>query len=154
LSLEVDSVDLVAFVVQTLAVARVLRIMVVLVAVGVAAAVAALVFVNWRASENELVLVVEVPFTTDGVGATTIGRIIFIDADRSRDSDLLAHELVHVCQWEESGIEFLWDYSSELVSNYEELGDLRESYLRVSFEEQARAGEIDCNIDSYRIVRP
>lgn len=138
---------------QTGAVVRFFVRVLVLIAVVVAAAVVALMVVNQRAAENDQVVIVEVPFTSDGVAAATVGRIIFVDADRSRDADLLAHELVHVCQWEQEGIEFLWEYSTEFVANYEEFGDVRESYLHVSFEQEAREGSPNCDIDAYNVVR-
>lgn len=117
--------------------------------VVVAASVAALVFFNRQAEQGGTVRIVEVPFSAKGADATTIGRIIFIDSDRIDDSELLAHELVHVCQWEELGIRFLWEYTSEFVTNYAELGDRREAYKQISFEKDARTLIVECDLDSY-----
>lgn len=126
----------------------VLRSFVVVVILGVGA-VGTLMILDKRARDRDEVQLIEVPFSDD-FGATTIGRIIFINSDRVDDPELIAHELVHVCQWEEQGIEFLWDYTSEFVTNYAELGDLREAYVDISFEQDARDGAIDCDIDLYR----
>jgi hypothetical protein len=111
--------------------------------------VAALVIIDWRARSADEVRVVEVPFTPPGSSAVTAGRIIFIHRDRAADSDLLAHELVHVCQWEEQGFEFLWNYSEEYVENLIDLQDLRAAYVELSFEQEASLGEIDCDIEKY-----
>ena len=113
--------------------------------------VGALLWADQRARRADEVLVVELPFTVPGSGAVTTGRIIFIRSDRSDDADLLAHELVHVCQWEELGLEFLWDYTSEYVSNVVELRDLDDAYTELSFEREANLGEIDCNLDRYLV---
>lgn len=119
--------------------------------VGAVAVVATLFVVDGRARDADEVRVVEVPFNRSGVGGATVGRIVFIASDRTDDPDLLAHELVHVCQWEELGLEFLWEYSSEFVANYRELPNRREAYTAISFEEQARAGTAECDLDRYRI---
>ena len=121
-----------------------------LVALAVAVAgVSALVIVDWQARGAEKVRVFEVPFTPPGSSALTAGRIIFINRDRAEDTDLLAHELVHVCQWEAQGIEFLWDYSTEYLKNVVELQDVGAAYVELSFEEEARMGEVDCEITHY-----
>ncbi len=112
-------------------------------------AVGALLALDWQARESDQVRLIEVPFTVPGSSALTTGRIIFIDRDRADDTDLLAHELVHVCQWEERGIEFLWEYSTEYLDNLVELRDLDAAYVEISFEEEARLGEIDCDLDHY-----
>ena len=117
--------------------------------VVVVAGVAALFYFNREAELSGTVRIVEVPFSAKGADATTIGRIIFIDSDRIDDSELLAHELVHVCQWEELGIEFLWQYTSEFVTNYAELGDRREAYKQISFEQDARTLNVECDLDAY-----
>ena len=121
--------------------------LVVLALVGIG--VAALVILDWRARTADEVRVVEVPFTAPGSSAITIGRIIFIHRDRAEDSDLLAHELVHVCQWDEQGYDFLWNYSSEYVENVAELRDLDAAYVELSFEQEAALGDIDCDIEKY-----
>jgi hypothetical protein len=70
---------------------------------------------------------------------------------RADDADLLAHELVHVCQWEEGGLEFLWEYTTEYISNLADLRDVDEAYREISFEEQARAGENNCELESFAL---
>ena len=129
------------------------RLVVALLAVAVIA-VAALLVVDWRARGNDEVYIVEVPFVVPGSDAFTTGRIVFIHRERADDADLLAHELVHVCQWEEQGLRFLWDYSTEYLENAIEHGDLRDAYLEVSFERDARLGNVDCDIDRYMADDP
>ena len=129
------------------------RSVVVLVVVAIVAATA-LVVIDWRARENDEVYIVEVPFVVPGSDAVTAGRIVFIHRDRADDADLLAHELVHVCQWEEQGLQFLWDYSTEYLENALEHGDLRDAYLEVSFERDARLGDVDCDLDHYLATDP
>jgi hypothetical protein len=135
---------------------RLLRVVVgvaVVILVVVGLGVAALVIVDWRARSADEVRVVEVPFTWPGSSAVTTGRIIFIHRDRAEDSDLLAHELVHVCQWDEQGFEFLWNYSREYVENVVELRDLEAAYVEISFEREAALGDVDCDIEHYLLER-
>lgn len=115
--------------------------------------VAALVFADWRTRNADEVRVVEVPFTLPGSSAVTAGRIVFIHHDRAEDSDLLAHELVHVCQWDEQGFEFLWNYSTEYIENVVELRDLDAAYVEISFEQEAVLGDVDCDIQNYLVTR-
>jgi len=128
---------------------RALSRIVVVALVMVVAGVAALFVLDRRATDTGTVRVVEVPFSAVGTDATTIGRIIFIDSDRVDDAELLAHELVHVCQWEEQGIEFLWEYTSEFVANLADLGDRREAYEQISYEQDARTLNVECELDAY-----
>ena len=116
--------------------------------------IAALVVVDRRARRADEVRVVEVPFMTPGSDAFTTGRIIFIHTATADDSELLAHELVHVCQWEEQGIQFLWDYLAEYVENAVALRDPRAARLEISFEEDARLGEVDCEFERYLMPQP
>ena len=113
-----------------------------------------LVFADWRARQADEVRIVEVPFMKPGSDAFATGRIVFIQGDSADDPDLLAHELVHVCQWEEQGITFLWDYTAEYTENLVETGDANEAYLELSFEQEARLGEVDCDLGSYVVVLP
>lgn len=125
-------------------------IRVVLILLGVAGlAVSALFIVDWQSRRTNQVRVVEVPFTSPGSDAVTTGRIIFVQSDKADSADLLAHELVHVCQWEEQGISFLWNYVKEYGENVVELQDLDAAYVELSFEEEARLGEIDCDLEQY-----
>ena len=112
-----------------------------------------LVFADWRARQADEVRIVEVPFMKPGSDAFATGRIVFIQSDSADDPDLLAHELVHVCQWEEQGFTFLWDYTAEYTENLVETGDANEAYLELSFEQEARLGEVDCDLGSYVVVQ-
>lgn len=123
---------------------RLLLLAVTLGAIGVGA----LVFMDWQARSDDEVRVIEVPFL-GGSGAITTGRVIFIHEDRAEDADLLAHELIHVCQWEEGQVEFLWDYMTEYASNLAELGDSKQAYREISFEELAREGDSLCEFSDY-----
>jgi hypothetical protein len=116
--------------------------------------VTALVIIDWQARGADEVRVVEIPFAAPGSSATTTGRIIFIHRDQAENSDLLAHELVHVCQWEEQGVKFLWNYSKEYIQNLVELRDFHEAYVELSFEEEANLGEIDCELEHYLAPQP
>lgn len=91
----------------------------------------------------------EVPFRSLGSDAVTTGRIIFIQRDKADSPDLVAHELVHVCQWEEQGIEFLWSYATEYGTNVIELQNLDAAYVELSFEKEARLGDVDCELGHY-----
>ncbi|MGI9605136.1 MAG: eCIS core domain-containing protein [Acidimicrobiales bacterium] len=130
---------------------RRLLLLIVFIAVG---AVGALFVVDWQARRADEVLVVEVPFSATSRDAVTTGRIIFVQQDKADNADLLAHELVHVCQWEEQGIEFLWSYLNEYRQNLTELRDLDAAYAEISFEEEARLGEVDCDLGRYVIIEP
>ena len=113
-------------------------------------AVAALVVVDWRARADDEIHIVEVPYL-GGSGAITAGHVIFVHEGRAEDAELLAHELVHVCQWDEGQIEFLWDYTSEYVTNLAELRDTEQAYREISFEEQARAGDAACDLSQFTL---
>jgi len=113
-------------------------------------AVAALVVVDWRARADDEIHIVEVPYL-GGSGAITAGHVIFVHEGRAEDAELLAHELVHVCQWDEGQIEFLWDYTSEYVTNLAELRDTEQAYREISFEEQARAGDAECDLSQFTL---
>ena len=111
----------------------------------------ALFVLDRQARSDDEVRVIEVSYL-GGTGAITAGRVIFVHEGRADDADLLAHELVHVCQWEESGLEFLWDYSTEYLENFAELRDSDEAYREVSFEQEARAGDPGCDLGAYAIL--
>lgn len=125
------------------------RLLLVVGVVGVIGVVA-LVVVDWRARADDQVHIIEVPYLGSS-GAITTGHVIFVHEGRAEDAELLAHELVHVCQWDEGQIEFLWDYTTEYVSNLAELRDADQAYRQISFEEQARAGEADCDLSQYTL---
>jgi hypothetical protein len=125
-------------------------LIVIVVVVGIA--VGAVFALDWQARRNNQVLIVEVPFDALSTDAITTGRIIFVRSDKADSADLLAHELVHVCQWEQDGIEFLWNYASEYSQNLAELKDIDAAYLELSFEQEARLGEVDCDLENYVIT--
>ena len=121
--------------------------------VAIAGVVGALFVLDRQARSDNEVRVIEVPFL-GGPGAITAGRVIFVHEGRADDADLLAHELVHVCQWDEGGLEFLWDYSTEYVENLAELRDSEAAYREVSFEQEARAGDPECDFNEYALQEP
>ena len=118
--------------------------------VVVVGGVVSLVVLDWRARSSNEVHIIEVPYL--GVsGGITAGHVIFVHEGRAEDAELLAHELVHVCQWDEGQVEFLWDYTTEYISNLAELRDSHQAYREISFEEQARAGDIECDFNGYTL---
>ena len=127
----------------------VLRVLLIIV-LALVVAVGTLFALDWKARTDDEVRVIEVPFL-GGAGGITAGRIIFVHEGRADDADLLAHELVHVCQWDEGGLAFLWDYTTEYASNLAELRDTEEAYREISFEEQARAGDSNCDLESFAL---
>jgi hypothetical protein len=127
------------------------RVLIGIIAV-VGIAIGAIFTLDWQARRNDEVRIVEVPFDALGTDAITTGRIIFIRSDKSDSADLLAHELVHVCQWEKDGLEFLWDYTLEYSQNLVELKDVDAAYVELSFEQEARLGEVDCDLGQYLIA--
>ncbi|MFQ5557878.1 MAG: DUF4157 domain-containing protein [Acidimicrobiales bacterium] len=129
---------------------RAIRRLLLVVGVAAVAGVVALVALDRRAQSDDIVQVIEVPYL-GGSGAITAGRVIFVHEGRADDAELLAHELVHVCQWEQGRVEFLWDYTTEYVSNLAELRDSDQAYREISFEEQARAGDSRCDLDDYTV---
>jgi hypothetical protein len=115
--------------------------------------VGALVVADKWAREEGKVWVIEIPFEVGDRQAVTTGRIVFIHHGDADSASLLAHELVHVCQWEDGRRQFLWDYTSEYASNLARLRDHELAYTEISFEHQARDGEIDCDIENYQLER-
>ena len=84
----------------------------------------------------------KVPVLTPGVDGMTFGRLILLrrDDDHSGLRVLLAHELVHVEQYDELGTaRFLWRYVREYVRNLWRLRNHRQAYLAISLEAEARA---------------
>jgi hypothetical protein len=126
-----------------------IRVLALVAVLAVGAVVGAIFILDRQARDAGEVRVIEVPFIRPGVGAVTAGRIIFVHRGRADDSDLIAHELVHVCQWEDQGIEFLWEYTSEYLRNLVESGDPGEAYREISFEQEASTGEIECDLEQY-----
>ena len=83
-----------------------------------------------------------VPVLTPGIQGMTLGRLVLLrrDDDRSGQRVLLAHELVHVEQYDRLGAaRFLRRYLSEYVANLVRLRSHRQAYLAISLEADARA---------------
>ena len=83
-----------------------------------------------------------VPALTPGVDGMTLGRLILLrrDDDHSGRRVLLAHELVHVEQYDELGTaRLLWRYLREYVRNLWRLRSHRRAYEAISLEAEARA---------------
>lgn len=72
--------------------------------------------------------------------AMTIGRTIYVRPGHERSESLIAHELVHVRQWQQHGHvgflrRYLWDYLRNLVH----LRNHMAAYRAIPFEAEARA---------------
>ena len=71
--------------------------------------------------------------------AMTIGRTIYVRPGHEQSQSLLAHELVHVRQWQQYGSlgflrRYLWAYLRNLVA----LRDHMAAYRAIPFEAEAR----------------
>jgi hypothetical protein len=85
------------------------------------------------------VRVVTVRRTPRGYAAMTLGRTVFVRADRVDDDRLLAHELVHVEQWKAHGrTGFLVSYVGGYLRALARLRRHRAAYLAIPFEAEAR----------------
>jgi hypothetical protein len=85
------------------------------------------------------VRVVAVRGTPRGYAAMTLGRTVFVRADRVDDDRLLAHELVHVEQWQAHGrIGFLARYVGGYLWALVRHRRHRAAYLAIPFEAEAR----------------
>jgi hypothetical protein len=87
------------------------------------------------------VRVVQVPVLPPGAAGMTLGRFVFVrsDTDRSGRRELLAHELVHVRQFEEHGtVGFLRHYLGQYASSLRTHRRHRRAYLEMPFEIEAR----------------
>jgi hypothetical protein len=84
--------------------------------------------------------IVVVPFLLPGIAGTTVGRWVLIARGHERDKRLLAHELVHVGQWQELGaVRFVLTYLGAYVSGrLRGLGHLA-AYEAIPQEREARA---------------
>ena len=87
------------------------------------------------------VRVVQVPVLPPGAAGMTIGRFVFLrsDTDRTGHRELLAHELVHVRQFDEHGtLGFLRHYLGQYASSLRTHRRHRRAYLEMPFEIEAR----------------
>lgn len=87
------------------------------------------------------VRVVKIPFIPGGYSGMTLGKAVLLATDVSPDGDsaLLAHELVHVRQWNEQGVlGFSWQYVSSFARNlYTERG-WNAAYQQIDAELEAK----------------
>jgi hypothetical protein len=89
--------------------------------------------------DRERVRVLVVPVLTPGVRAMTLGRWVLLRRGHERDIGLLAHELVHVQQWRETGaVPFLVRYVGEYLRNRARGMRHWAAYAAISFEADAR----------------
>ena len=83
--------------------------------------------------------VIPVPWLPLGVAGMTLRHVILVRRGHEGDEALLAHEMVHVRQWQELGVpRFLWRYLSSYLRG--RLGGLshQDAYLAIPFEVEAR----------------
>jgi len=81
-----------------------------------------------------------VPFLQPGTSGMTLGRLVLLRRDRADDTELIAHELVHVHQWRELGaVRFLARYLAAYLRGLVRLHRHRLAYLAIPAEEEARA---------------
>ena len=85
------------------------------------------------------VRVVEVPFLAPGAEAMTLGRTVLLRRGHTGSRQLMAHELVHVQQWDRLGAAaFLARYLSAYGRNLVRLRRHRPAYLAIPLEVEAR----------------
>ena len=83
--------------------------------------------------------IVAVPFLTPGTGGMTLGSLILMKRSRLDDKALLAHELVHVEQYQRHGwIGFLARYLSAYIAGLVRLRRHHLAYEAIPFEVEAR----------------
>ena len=83
--------------------------------------------------------ILPVPFLTPGTSGMTLGSLILMRRSRLDDKQLLAHELVHVEQYQRYGwIGFLARYLSAYVAGLVRLRSHRQAYEAIPFEVEAR----------------
>ncbi len=90
----------------------------------------------------ERVRIVRVPVLPFGSSGMAVGRFVLLrnDDDRSGNSKLLAHELVHVRQWHEAGRwAFLRAYFGDYLRGLRRHRRHRDAYLAIRAEREANA---------------
>ncbi len=88
---------------------------------------------------RETVRVVVVPFLAPGADAMTVGRNVLVRRGHTESRRLLAHELVHVQQWDRLGAAaFLAEYLGAYARNLVRLRRHRAAYLAIPLEVEAR----------------
>jgi hypothetical protein len=97
-------------------------------------------FTHVPARDVERARLVRVPALTPGVAGMTLGRWILLRRGHEHDTDLIAHELVHVRQWRELGApQFLARYLGAYArGRWRRLGH-KAAYEAIPFEVEARA---------------
>ncbi len=89
------------------------------------------------------VRIVRVPWLPGGAHGLTLGRFVLLVEDLTRDgtSRLLAHELVHVAQYDRFGVRgFLRRYLGDYVRQRTRGLNHHEAYLALELEREARRG--------------
>lgn len=87
-------------------------------------------------------ILVQVPVLPPGAVGLTSGRLIFLRRDEPMDgrSTLIAHELIHVRQFTETGrLVFVIQYVSAYLRNLFRLRNHRRAYLAIPQEREAYA---------------
>lgn len=88
---------------------------------------------------SQAVRLVEVPFLAPATDAMTLGRTVLVRRGHTGSRHLMAHELVHVQQWDRLGAaSFLAQYLGAYVSNLVRLRRHRAAYLAIPLEVEAR----------------
>lgn len=92
------------------------------------------------------VRIVKVPWLPNGADGLTLANMIlvkkFVEPDDFRE--LIAHELVHVRQWQEYGvIGFLFRYVRDYFKGLKKHRNHYQAYLDIPFEIEARAEATD-----------
>ena len=88
------------------------------------------------------VRIVRVPILPPGASGMTVGRFILLRSDLNQRGtrQLIAHELVHVRQFEEQGFaRFLWTYLRDYLRQLRVHRRHRAAYLAIPAEVEARA---------------
>ncbi len=80
-----------------------------------------------------------VPWLGPGTAGMTIGRHILLLELPDQPTELVAHEIVHVRQWDAHGPWFLLFYVWAYLTGLRVLRSHRAAYLAIPFEQQARA---------------